>query len=156
MERRKGDEEVEHVSVRYQGLEKTILDTLKIASRFCTSMKYCAWYSGFERMEAVKVGEHPEILDLLLPSKGLVSYILSCHPPDNLGHDLGLAYEGAMSSTTSFDITPLTYVFRQSFLHRYRDGIVLLADKVCRWYDSVKTISSRWLSHRAPAMGDKL
>lgn len=103
---------MEHVSVRYQGLEKTIVDTLKIASRICTSMKYCAWNSGFERMEAVKVGENPEILDLLLPSKGLVSYILSCHPPDDLGHDLGLAYEGTMSSTTSFDITPLTYVFR--------------------------------------------
>ena len=75
-------------------------------------MKYCAWYSGFERMKAVKVGENPEILDLLLPSKGLVSYVLSCHSPDDLGHDLGLAYEGTMSSTTSFDITPLTYVFR--------------------------------------------
>ena len=41
MEERKGDKEVEHVSVGYQGLEKTILDTLKVASRICTSMKYC-------------------------------------------------------------------------------------------------------------------
>ena len=41
VEERKGDKEVEHVSVGYQGLEKTILDTLKVASRICTSMKYC-------------------------------------------------------------------------------------------------------------------
>ena len=64
-------------------------------------------------------------------SKDMVSYILSCHPPDDLSHDFGLAYEGAMPSTASYDITTFTDILRQLLLHRYRDCIVVLADKVC-------------------------
>ena len=61
-----------------------------------------------------------------------------------------------MSGTTSFDLAPFTDVFRQFLLNRYRQSVVILADKVCRWYDSVETISSRWLSKRNAAMGDEL
>ena len=72
-----------------------------------------------------------DMFDRLLPSRGLVSYFLSCQPPDDLSHNFGLAYEGAMPSTASYDITTLTDILRQLLLHRYRDCIVVLADKVC-------------------------
>ncbi len=61
-----------------------------------------------------------------------------------------------MSSTASFDLTPFTEVLRHFLLNPYRDGVVILADKICAWYDSVETISSRWLSNSNTALGDKL
>lgn len=61
-----------------------------------------------------------------------------------------------MSSATSFDLSSFAEVLRHSLLNRYRDCVVLLADEVYAWYDSVETISSPWLSHRCAAMGDKL
>ena len=117
-----------------------------------------AWSIIFQQIdeaEAVKMDGSPKNLDLF-SSKDLVLQTFSCHPPDDPCHDVGLAYEGAMSGTTSLDLAPFTDVLRQFLLNRYRHSVVILANKVCRWYDSVKTISSRWLSKRIPAMGDEL
>ena len=61
-----------------------------------------------------------------------------------------------MSSATSFDVSSFAKVLRHPLLNRYRDGVVILADEVCAWYDTVETIKSPWLSHRCTAMGDKL
>lgn len=61
-----------------------------------------------------------------------------------------------MSSTTSFDLSSFAEILRHLLLDRYRDGVVVLANKECAWYDSVETISSPWLSNSNTALGDKL